>query len=147
MLLTSKRLRIRLMTRILLLAALALAATSCSSDRVHVASVARVKQVLESAQLHPQKVKVTLVLLKATSPPPGPVNFCAAEAVRQDSATSLEVDGGRATVMVFESLDDADDWIPMPECAAKPFRIRNVIAVPIHGRLSQKLRTALRRLS
>ena len=35
----------------------------------------------------------------------------------------------------------------MPECAAKPFRIRNVVAVPIRGRLSQKLRTALRRLS
>ena len=103
--------------------------------------------MLESALLHPQKVKVTSVLLKATSPPPGPVNFCAAEAVRQESATSLEVDGGRATVMVFESLDDADDWTPMPECAAKPFRIRNVVAVPIRGRLSQKLRTALRRLS
>src|SRR5205823_5680269 len=95
----------------------------------------------------PQKVKVTSVLLKATSPPPGPVNFCAAEAVRQDSATSLEVDGGRATVMVFESLDDADDWTPMPECAAKPFRIRNVIAVPIRGRAASacKRTTVVRR--
>jgi hypothetical protein len=142
-----KRLRIRPMTRILLLAALALAATSCSGDNAHVASLARVKQVLERAQLHPQKVKVTLVLLNATSTPPGPVNFCAAEAVRQESATSLDVDGGRATVMVFESLHDADEWKPMPECAAKPFRIRNVIAVPIHGRLSTKLRHALHRLS
>jgi hypothetical protein len=147
MLLTSKRLRIRLMKRILLLAALALAASACSSDGGRVASVARVKQVLESAQLHPQKVKVTLVLLNATSPPPGPVNFCAAEAVRQDSATSLDVDRGRATVMVFKSLRDAGQWTPMPECAAKPFRVRNVIAVPTHGRLSPKLRDALRQLS
>ena len=135
------------MTRILLLGALALAATSCSGDNAHVTSVARVKQVLEDAQLHPQKVKLRIVVLKATSTPPGPVNFCAAESVRQESATSLDVDRGRATVMVFESLDDADDWTPMPECAAKPFRIRNVIAVPIHGRLSAKLRRALKRLS
>jgi hypothetical protein len=141
MLLTSKRLRIRLMKRILLLAALALAASACSSDGGRVASIARVEQVLESAQLHPQKVKVTLVLLNATSPPPGPVNFCAAEAVRQDSATSLDVD------RVFESLRDAGQWTPMPECAAKPFRVRNVIAVPTHGRLSPKLRDALRQLS
>ena len=49
--------------------------------------------------------------------------------------------------MVFESLHDADDWTPMPECTAKPFRIRNVIAVPMHGRLSQELRHALRQLS
>jgi hypothetical protein len=75
------------------------------------------------------------------------VNFCAAEAVRQESATSLDVDGGRATVLVFESLRDADEWTPMPECAAKPLRIRNVIAVPMHGRLSQNLRKALRRVS
>ena len=144
---TSKRLRIRLMKRILLLAALALAASACSSDGGRVASVARVKQVLASAQLHPQKVKVTLVLLNATSPPPGPVNFCAAEAVRQKSSTSLDVDRGRATVMVFESLRDAGQWAPMPECNAKPFRVRNVIAVPTHGRLSPKLRDALRQLS
>jgi hypothetical protein len=135
------------MTRILLLSILALAATSCSSGKGHVASVARVKQALESAQLHPQKVKVRIEVLNASSPPPGPVNFCAAEAVRQDSATSLDVDRGRATVMVFESLRDADEWTPMPECAAKPFRIHNVIAVPTHGRLSQKLRSALRQLS
>jgi hypothetical protein len=87
------------------------------------------------------------VLLNATSPPPGPVNFCAAEAVRQESATSLDVDRGRATVMVFKSLRDAGQWTPMPECAAKPFRVRNVIPVPTHGRLSPKLRDALRQLS
>ena len=141
-----KHLRIRPMMRILLLVALAFAVTSCSS-KAHVASVARVKQVLESAQLHPQKVKLTVVVVNATSSPPEPVNYCAAEAVRQESATSLDVDQGRATVMVFESLRDADEWAPMPECVAKPFRIRNVIAVPTHGRLSQKLRDVLRRLS
>jgi hypothetical protein len=75
------------------------------------------------------------------------VNFCAAEAVRQESATSLDVDRGRATVMVFKSLRDAGQWTPMPECAAKPFRVRNVIPVPTHGRLSPKLRDALRQLS
>jgi hypothetical protein len=147
MLLTSRRLRIRPLTRILLLATLALATTSCSSGNGHVASVARVKHVLEGAQLHPQKVKLRIVVLKVTSPAPGPVNFCAAEAVRQESATSLDVDRGRATVMVFESLHDADEWTPMPQCAARPFRVRNVIAVPTHGRLSQKLRDALRQLS
>jgi hypothetical protein len=147
MLLTPTSLRIRPMTRILLLAALAFAATSCSSGKGHAASVATVKHVLEDAQFHPQKIRLRVVILKATSPPPGPVNFCAAEAARQDSATSLDVDRGRATVMVFESLHDADEWTPMPECAAKPFRIRNVIAVPTHGWLSQKLRDALRQLS
>jgi hypothetical protein len=135
------------MTRILLLAALALAATSCSSAKGHVASVARVKHVLEDAQLHPHEVKVRLEILDASSPPPGPVNFCAAEAISQGSATSLDVDRDHAIVTVFESLRDADEWTPMPECTAKPFRIRNVIAVPTHGRLSQKLRNALRRLS
>jgi hypothetical protein len=133
--------------RILLLATLALAATSCSSGKSHVASVARVKQVLESAELHPQKVKLRVVVVSATSQPPGPVNFCAAEAVRQESATSLDVDRGRATVMVFESLHDADEWTPMPECTARPLRLHNVIAVPTHERLSQKLRDALRQLS
>jgi hypothetical protein len=147
MLLTPKTLRIRPMMRILLLSTVALAATACSSGKGHVASVARVKQALESAQLHPQKVKLRAVVLKASSPPPGPVNFCAAEAARQESATSLDVDRGRATVMVFKSLRDADEWTPMPECIAKPFRIRNVIAVPTRGRLSQKLRDALRQLS
>jgi len=135
------------MTRILLLGALALAATSCSGDNAHVTSVARVKQVLEDAQLHPQKVKSGVVGLKAASAPAGPGKFWPAKSVRPESATSLDVDRGRPTVMVFESLDDADDWTPMPECAAKPFRIRNVIAVPIHGRLSAKLRHALKRLS
>jgi hypothetical protein len=147
MLPTPKHLRIRPMMRILLLAALAFAATSCSSGKGHVASVSRVKQMLEGAELHPQKVKLTVVVVNATSPPPEPVNYCAAEAVRQESATSLDVDRGRATVMVFESLRDADKWTPMPECVAKPFRIRNVIAVPTHGRLSPKLRDALRQLS
>lgn len=147
MLLTPKRLRISPMTRILLIATLALAATSCSSGTGHVASVATVKQVLDGAQLHPQKVKLRIVILKATSPPPGPVNYCAAETVRQASATSLDVDRGRATVMVFESLQDADEWTPMPECGGKPLRVHNVIAVPTHGRLSQKLRDALRQLS
>jgi hypothetical protein len=74
------------------------------------------------------------------------VNFCAAEAVAVPSATSLDVDHGRAIVMVFESPQAADEWTPRAECAAKPFRVRNVIAVPIHGHLSRRLRQALRRL-
>jgi hypothetical protein len=48
--------------------------------------------------------------------------------------------------MVFESRHDANDWTPLPECGAKPFRVRNVIAVPTHGRLSERLRQALHRL-
>lgn len=147
MLPTPNGLRIRPMKRMLLIGVLAFAATACSGGNAHVASVAHVKQVLDAAQLHPRKVRLRVVVLKASSPPPGPVNYCAAEAVKQASATSLDIDRGRATVMVFESLHDAHEWTPMPECPAKPLRIRNVIAVPTHGRLSQKLRDALRRLS
>jgi hypothetical protein len=49
--------------------------------------------------------------------------------------------------MVFEDGHAADEWTPMPECGAKPFRVRNVIAVPTQGSLSQRLRHAIRQLN
>ena len=134
------------MARVVLIAAVALLATSCSGHGREVNSVAVVKRVLSAGYLEPQEVKLVTTVEKATQTPPPAVNFCAVEAVAIPSATSLDVDHGRAIVMVFETQGAADDWTPRPECSAKPLRVNNVIAVPTHGRLSRRLRQTLRRL-
>jgi hypothetical protein len=134
------------MTRLLLVAAVALVAASCSSsDRNRAVRLAVVKRALSDAQLRPHKVRLTMKVATGWTPPK-PVNYCAAEAVAQPSATSLDVDGGRAIVMVFNDGHAGDEWTPMPECGAKPFRVRNIIAVPTHGSLSQRLRQTIREL-
>jgi hypothetical protein len=134
------------MTRLILVAAVALLAASCSSgDKNRAVPLAVVKRALSDAQLRPQKVRLTVQVATGWTPPK-PVNYCLAEAVAQASATSLDVDGGRAIVMVFNDGSASDEWTPMPECGAKPFRMRNVIAVPTHGPLSQRLRQAIRQL-
>jgi hypothetical protein len=46
--------------------------------------------------------------------------------------------------MVFNDMHAGDEWTPMPECGAEPLRVRNIIAVPTHGSLSQRLRHAIR---
>ena len=141
-----RRRRIVLMTRVALIAAAAVLVTSCSDHGDGVISVAAVKQTLRAAQLGPQRVKLVTTIETATRTPLPAVNFCAAEAVAVPSATSLDVDQGRAIVMVFESPQAADAWTPRAECAAKPLRVRNVIAVPIHGHPSRRLRQALHQL-
>lgn len=103
-----------------------------------------VKRTLSEAGLRPQKVRLMVTL--ATKPTPSQVNYCAAEAVGQPSATSLDADGGRAIVMVFTDGHTADEWRPMPECGAKPLRVRNVVVVATHGSLSEQLRDAIRQL-
>jgi hypothetical protein len=100
-----------------------------------------VKRALGDARLRPQKVRL-IVQVATDWTPPKAVNYC--EAVAQPSAASLDVDGGRATVMVFKDMRAGDEWTPMPECRAKPLRVRNIIAVPTHGSLSQRLRHAIR---
>ena len=134
------------MTRVLLFAAGAFLATSCSGGDGQAASLGSVKRTLTAAHLGPQKVKLVTTVRTTAPTEPTPVNFCAAEAVAQPSATSLDVDRGRAIVMVFESDDAADEWTPRPECGAKPLRVGNVIAVPTHGDLSPRLQHALERL-
>ena len=134
------------MTRLLLIAALALVAASCSSsDRNRPVPLALVKRALSDAKLEPRKVRLVVKVAKGWRPPKA-VNYCAAEAVAQPAAASLDVDGGRAIVMVFKDAHAADAWMPMPECGAKPLRVRNVVAVPTHGSLSQPLRHAIREL-
>jgi hypothetical protein len=134
------------LTRVVLIAAVALLVTSCSGHGRDVTSVAVVKSVLSGGHLEPQQVRIVTTLQPATQAPLPAVNFCAAEAVEVPSATSLDVDRGRAIVMVFESQEASDDWTPRPECSAKPLRVNNVIAVPTQGRLSPRLRQTLRRL-
>jgi hypothetical protein len=131
--------------RLLMVAALAVLAMSCSSNKNRAVPLALVKHVLSDSQLGPKKVRLVVTVATGWTPPKA-VNYCAAEAVDQSSATSLDVDGGRAIVMVFEDGHAADNWMPRPECPAKPLRVRNVIAVPTHGRLSQRLRHAIHRL-
>ena len=134
------------MTRLLLVAAVALVAASCdSSDENRAVPLAVVKRALSDAQLRPHKVRL-IVTVATDWTPSKAVNYCAAEAVSQPSAASLDVDGGRAIVMVFEDGHAGDEWTPMPECGAKPLRIRNVIAVPTHGSLSQRLQHVIRQL-
>lgn len=133
------------MRRLLGLTMLVVFAAGCSgghgsNDAVSLSDVTR---VLGDAHLRPQKVKVVVTIAKAGDPPAGPVNYCAVEAIGQDAATSLDVDRGRAIVMVFESLRDASRWTARPECGAKPMRVANVIAVPTHGDISPRLRAAL----
>jgi hypothetical protein len=134
------------MARLLLVAALVLVVASCSSsDKNRSVPLAVVKRALSNAQLQPRKVRLVVTVAKGWTPPKA-VNYCAAEAVAHPSATSLDVDGGRAIVMVFKDRHAADEWTPVPECGAKPLRVRNVIAVPTHGSLSQPLRHAIRKL-
>ena len=134
------------MTRLLLVAALGLVAASCSSsDKNRPVPLAVAKRALSDAKLHPRTVRLVVTVAKGWTPPKT-VNYCAAEAAAHPSATSLDVDGGRAIVMVFKDLDAADAWTPIPERVAKPLRARNVIAVPTHGSLSQRLRHTIRQL-
>lgn len=134
------------MPRLLLLATLAVFASACSSDNGDIASVGDVKRVLSGAHLRAQKVKLVIKIERNPMAPLPPVNYCGAEVVKQPSAASLDVVAERAIVMVFESDRAADEWTPLPECGAKPFRVRNVIAVPTDGGLSQRVRHALMRL-
>jgi hypothetical protein len=132
------------MMRLLLVAAVVLVAASCgSSDKNRAVPLAVVKRALGDAHLRPQKVRL-IVQVATDWTPPKAVNYCAAEAVAQPSAASLDVDGGRAIVMVFEDMRAGDEWTPMPECGAKPLRVRNIIAVPTQGSLSWRLRHAIR---
>jgi hypothetical protein len=100
------------MTRVVLIAAAAVLVTSCSDHGHGVVSVAAVKRALRAAQLGPQQVKLVTTIETATRTPLPAVNFCAAEAVAVPSATSLDVDHGRAIVMVFESPQAAEEWTP-----------------------------------
>jgi hypothetical protein len=134
------------MRRVLALATLAVCAASCSGGKSDVASLSEVLRVLNAAHLEPQRVKLVTTIAKQDAPPPGPVNYCAAEAVGQAFATSLDVEHGRAIVIVFETRRDADAWTPLPECGARPLRVANVIAVATHGHLSRRLQAALQRL-
>jgi hypothetical protein len=135
------------MTRLLLVASIALVAAACDSGaKNREVGFEAVKQALSGANLRPRMVRLTVTVASGWRPPKA-VNFCAAEAVAQPSARSLDVDGGRAIVMVFKNRHAADEWTPMPECGAKPLRVRNVIAVPTHGSLSPRLRRAIRRLA
>ena len=129
-----------------LIAAVTLLVRSYSGHDREVASVAVVKRVLTAGHLKPQEVKIVTTVERATQTPPPAVNFCAVESVAVPSATSLDVDRGRAIVIVFESRQAADEWTPRAECSAKPLRVKNLIAVPIHGHLSQRLRQTLRQL-
>jgi hypothetical protein len=134
------------MRRLLPLAVLAVSAAACSGGKSDAVSLSQVKRVLGAAQIDHHKVKLTVTIEKQGAPPPGPVNYCAAEAVGQAFATSLEVDHGRAIVIVFNRRRDADAWMPRPECGAQPMRVANVIAVPTQGHISRRLRAALQKL-
>ena|SRR5436190_10090180 len=135
------------MRRLLTLVPLALCAVACSGGKTDAASLSEVKRVLNRAHLQPQKVKLIVTIAQQGDPPPGPVNYCAAEAVGQVSATSLAVDHARAIVMVFEDRRAADAWTPRPECGAKPLRVANVIVVATHGHLAQRLQAAVQRIA
>ena len=135
------------MARLLLVVSIALVAASCDTGAKNGAvQLEAVKRALSDAKLRPQKVRLSVTVTKGWTPPEA-VNFCAAEAVAQPSATSLDVDSGRAIVMVFKNRHAADGWTPMPECGAKFLRVRNVIAVPTRGSLSLRLRRAMRQLA
>ena len=135
----------RMTLRALLVVTIAIAATACSSGNHDDLSVREVNRTLAAAQLAPQKVKVVITIATTSQLPAPRVNYCAAGAAKVPAATSLDVDRGRAIVMVFASRRDAAEWTPMPECRAKPLRVANVIAVPTHGTLSRRLRQALAR--
>ena len=97
---------------VVLIAAVTLSVTSWRSHDREVVPVSVVKRVLTTGHLEPQKVKVVTTIEAATQAPLPAVNFCAAEAVEVPYATSLDVDHGRAIVMVFESPQAADEWTP-----------------------------------
>jgi nitrous oxide reductase accessory protein NosL len=134
--------------RVLVIAAAAVAAAGCSGSRHQARPPEDVEAVLRAAHLQPHRVTLELRAANGAAPQPSVAPFDAA--VQQSSPdmltplATLYVEQPATTVTVFATADEARQYSAL--MGGRATRFRAVVAQPLYGALSPRVRAALSHL-